>query len=354
MGMGVLFLVGCRGELASKDTPSPRDMNTPDQTTDQAGDIPADAGDQTGDMPANDCGLTPLFKGLEPTCATCHRAGNTPYFANTTSFYNLILNNPKWVVPGQPDNSTLIALLEGRAPGAYPQMPLGSASFTQLEANGQTSIGLAQIKTIITDLDGCKRQDDPKTPVTPVERKSAQQIVNTLYQHLGLTSEDIVRFTQSRNYNDTRFHIYSPDHVKPVTNDPHIRPASQGPGIRWFSIGGGSTLYGTRPNRTFSPTFGQTFTQVSQAWCGFAVDKDNNDALFKHVSQQDLDSATDAQIKDNLKYLMLRFWGHVATEQEVDTLKSNVYDFYKQEQNTRTAWVAVCASLVRDPMWLSY
>ena len=36
MGMGVLFLVGCRGELASKDAPSPRDMNAPDQTADQA------------------------------------------------------------------------------------------------------------------------------------------------------------------------------------------------------------------------------------------------------------------------------------------------------------------------------
>jgi hypothetical protein len=44
----------------------------------------------------------------------------------------------------------------------------------------------------------------------------------------------------------------------------------------------------------------------------------------------------------------------VATDEEVSALKTNVYDTYAAEQNPRTAWVAVCAALVRDPMWISY
>lgn len=305
-------------------------------------------------LPPSDCGVTPIFEGLSPTCATCHRASNSPYFASVESFYNLVVSDPKWVVPGDSNASQLIALLEGRATGAYTQMPLGTQSFADLETLGQTSVSVAQVRQFIDDLEGCQRQDEEAPTRPQVERKSARQILNTLYQHLGLDQADVVQFTASRNYSDSRYPVHSPDDIKPYTNDPHIRPPSQGPGLRWFALGGGSRLYNTRANRGFSPTFGQALTQTSQAWCGFAVDKENNTAIFKHVQQDALADATDAQIELNLKYLMLRFWGHVATTEEVSALKTNVYDFYASEQNERTAWVAVCAALIRDPMWLSY
>lgn len=364
-----LASLGCDGTLsATSRSEHDNDPDRPDQPADTPidrdmggnmsgdGDMPAPTNTdmETPPLPPSDCGVTPIFEGLSPTCATCHRASNSPYFASAESFYNLVVSDPKWVTPGDSNASQLVALLEGRATGAYTQMPLGTQTFADLEALGQTSVTVAQVRQFIDDLDGCQRQDEEAPARPQVERKSARQILNALYQHLGLEQADVVRFTASRNYNDSRYPVHSPDDTKPYTNDPHIRPASQGPGLRWFALGGGSRLYNTRANRGFSPTFGQALTQTSQAWCGFAVDKENNTALFKHVQQDALADATDAQIELNLEYLMLRFWGHVATAEEVSALKTNVYDFYASEQNERTAWVAVCAALIRDPMWLSY
>jgi hypothetical protein len=361
-----LTLFACEGVMSSNSpqsnnqAPSPSnnnggdgaDMGSMNNRVDGGDmDSPSNAGNQ---LPANDCGVTALYQGLEPTCGSCHRVGNSPYFTSPESFYSLLVKDPAWVTPGDPGASALIALLEGRATGAYAQMPLGNETFAELEAAGKTSVTIAEISTFIQELEGCERPPAEEADIPDVERKSARQILNTLYQHLGITSEDVVRFTSSRNWSLNRYPMHNPDDVKPVTMDPHISPPNQAPGLRWFAMGGGSQLYGTRPNKRFSPTFGQNLVQLSQAWCGFAVDKEDNTALFKHVSQDALAEATDAQIEDNLRYLMLRFWGHVATDEEVQSLKTNVYEPYASEQNPRTAWVAVCAALVRDPMWINY
>jgi len=359
-----LTLFACEGVMSSNAPPANNQAPSPTENngggTDMGGENNRNDGDMSSpsnsgnQLPANDCGVTALYEGLEPTCGACHRVGNSPYFTSPESFYSLLVSDPEWVTPGDPSSSGLIALLEGRATGAYAQMPLGTETFVELEAAGKTSVSMEQVTTFIEELEGCQRPPTEDADIPAVERKNARQIVNTLYQHLGITSEDVVRFGSGRNWGQNRYPMYNPDDVKPVTNDPHISPPSQGPGLRWFAMGGGSQLYGTRPNKRFSPTFGQNLIQLSQAWCGFAVDKEDNDALFKHVTRGALADATDAQIEDNLRYLMLRFWGHVATDEEVSALKTNVYDTYAAEQNPRTAWVAVCAALVRDPMWISY
>ncbi len=368
--VSVALFGACDGNLSSSTNGDPSQPNTgedmpisgnPDMDTPGSGkDMQDPSG--TPDMityPASDCGVTAMYNKLEPTCATCHRGGNTPYFASADAFYNLIVTSPLWVTPGDPQNSPLIALLKGEATGTYTQMPLGADTFEDLENQGNTDTTIEEISTFITELDGCNRTQPDATVNAPIERKRARQIVNTLYQHLGLTKDDVLAFTKSRNYNDSVYPIYNPDDVKPVTNDPHISPHTQSPGIRWYAIGGGSRLYGTKSNTIFSPTFGQAITQVSQAWCGFSIKKDGNLALFKHVSKDSLLSSTDAQIRDNIKYLMLRFWGHVATDEEIDAMKTNVFDSYispdeSTEAEHRTAWTAVCATLIRDPMWLSY
>lgn len=357
-------ITGCEGDLSNNTlNASDAGQTTPSGDMTRA-DMPggSQGGDMRADMPtipASDCGVTALYQKLEPTCATCHRSGSTPYFSSPDAFYNLIVSNPDWVVPGAPENSELLALLRGEARGAYAQMPLGAESFEDLEARGETQVTIAEVANFVTEIEGCQRGTQPGNEHTPVERKRARQIVNTLYQHLGITKKDVLPFTKGRNYNDSLYPIYNPDDTKPVTNDPHISPSRQGPGIRWYAIGGGSRFYVTRSSSTYSPTFGQAIIQVSQAWCGFAAKKENNQALFKHVEQTALGEATDAQVIENIRYLMLRFWGHVAGDEEINAMKAQVYDIYIPDEGpnngtAHTAWIAVCATLIRDPMWLSY
>lgn len=358
----LLFLGACRGELtANQDTSLTGDDMSPGADQDIA-TRPDGGGLMQGDMieiPASDCGVTVMYQKLSPTCATCHRSGSTPYFASPESFYNLLVTDPKWISPGDPSSSNLIALLRGEATGAYAQMPLGAESFLDLEQRGATEVTIDELSTFITELDGCQRSGEAPNLPAPIERKRARQIVNTLYQHLGLTKNDVLPFTKQRNYSDNAYPIYNPDDTQPVTNDPHISPATQSPGIRWYAIGGGSRLYVTQSNAIFSPTFGQAIIQISQAWCGFSIKKEGNDALFRHVSREALGEATEAQIRDNIAYLMLRFWGHVATDEEIAQMKSEIYDAYidpavSNDTDEKTAWQAVCASLIRDPLWLSY
>lgn len=369
MSAAALFTLGaCDGDLSSNQDPSVSDnMSTgvdqgrtmqPDGGAPVNRDMEVMPGDMV-EIPASDCGVTVMYQKLSPTCATCHRSGSTPYFGSPESFYNLLVTDPKWVSPGDPSGSALIALLRGEATGTYSQMPLGAESFIDLEQRGATEVTIEEVSRFITELDGCQRSGNESAQPAPIERKRARQIVNTLYQHLGLTSEDVLPFRKSRNYTDDAYPIYNPDDTKPVTNDPHINPSVQKPGIRWFSLGGGSRLYVTQSSRVFSPTFGQAITQVSQAWCGFSIKKEGNDALFRHVSREALGEATVAQIRDNIAYLMLRFWGHVATAEEVDLMKSEIYDAYidpavSDDSDEKSAWQAVCASLIRDPLWLSY
>ena len=62
---------------------------------------------------------------LAPNCAGCHGEGTSaPYFASAESFEGLIVQNPRFVVPGDPDNSEFVRLLEGNGTGAFTQMPL--------------------------------------------------------------------------------------------------------------------------------------------------------------------------------------------------------------------------------------
>ena len=338
-------LLGCDDEKAPQTNNS---NNTSDATSDTRGteDQGADFVETTG------CGIDAIFKGLEPTCANCHRAGKSPYFSSPTAFYNLLVDNPAWVTPGDPDSSELIALLEGTASGQYAQMPPGVQTFADMEAAGQTQATVAQVRAFITDLDGCQAALEPAPERVQVQRKSAAQIHRTLKQHLGLEDTDVQPY--NTRVSDRRYPIWNPDYVKRIVAGVNVNPFATSAARRWYALGGESYMMNIEGNRSFSPTFGQAITQVAQAWCRVGVEKPDNGALFRHVDASNLEGATPEQIDDNLRYLMLRFWGHAATDDEVSSLRADVYDVYASRSDVPTAWVAVCATLIRDPMWIVY
>ena len=312
------------------------------------------SGDDMGSGGPEGCGVQEMFESLEPDCVSCHRQGNTPYFASGTSFYNLLVLDPKWVTPGDPDASGLVAILEGRASEPYPQMPVGGKPFAELETEGATSASMQQVRDFITQLDGCRASEQPARETVSVQRKSAHQIHLALKHHIGLDDEDIVPRNSSGGGSEERYPIWSPDNVLRITNNVNLNVATTGSTRRWYALGGESYLGGVKANRALSPTFGQTMIQVSQAWCRVGVEKSSNAALFRHVDQGALGAASEAEIKDNIRYLMLRFWGHDASAEEVDAMHDDIYATYAASEDPETAWVAVCASLIRDPMWLVY
>ena len=290
-----------------------------------------------------------MFAGLEPTCSNCHRSGSTPYFASGTAFYNLLVADPAWVKPGDPDNSALVDLLLGQAKGQYPQMPLGTKNYDQLSKEGSTKSSIKEVRQFITDLEGCTPESSPKEVPLPIQRKSAQQIFNTLKSNIGLVDADI---QTNGNGREEDYPIWNPDGLIPFSSN--AKPFSIGAARRWFALGGESYLKNRKATISLSPTFGQTMVQVSQAWCRKGVEKANNRTLFRDVDQTNLSAASDDDIKKNIKYLMLRFWGHVASTDEVDEMFSAVYSIYLDAEEPKTAWVATCAALVRDPLWLVY
>ena len=60
-----------------------------------------------------------------------------------------------------------------------------------------------------------------------------------------------------------------------------------------------------------------------------------------------------AAIKANIAELYLKMLGEVATPAEVDDLFTSVFVKY-ESKGAATAWTAVCAALIRDPLWILY
>lgn len=77
-------------------------------------------------------GTREVFEGLSPTCSPCHSEGQSlPAFESLASFERLIVSNPAWISPGEPERSELLSLLTGAGSGVYAQMPPSGLSYTE-------------------------------------------------------------------------------------------------------------------------------------------------------------------------------------------------------------------------------
>ena len=68
------------------------------------------------------------------------------------SFQDLIVNNRELVVPGDPDDSELVHLLEGNGSGVFTQMPIQGDAFSMMSAAGETEITIEEIRQWVIDL----------------------------------------------------------------------------------------------------------------------------------------------------------------------------------------------------------
>ncbi|QRK06657.1 hypothetical protein JQX13_42355 [Archangium violaceum] len=294
--------------------------------------------------------------GLAPACAGCHLNGNKPFFASLTAFENGLVYDTKYVKPGDPENSMLVQMLEGTAPGSYPQMPPGQP-YEEFVANGRTTLTIEQVKAWIRDLPPApERLEAPDTEAFSVRRLSAEEMVVSLMDQLGLTLEDFV----STSDPDWRNKAYVVNGGKLF-----VWPGEWSPGIsgeyvsdsrsveRFEALGGGNSLLYRKKDVGFGPSAAQTLVQMSQAWCARAVDKKGNTAVLRYVTLADTSANNPDAVQKNLRALYLRMLGQPPSDAEAKELYEQVY-VPLEARSTRLGWIGVCASLIRHPLWITY
>ncbi len=294
--------------------------------------------------------------GLAPACEGCHLTGNKPFFASLTAFENGLVYDERYVKRGDPDNSLLVRLLKGTAAGSYPQMPPGQP-YDELVAHGQVTLTTAQVEAWIRDLTPPpERLEVPDPEAFTVRRLTAEEMVVSLMDQLGLTLEDFVSTSdpnwRNRPYvvNGGKFFLWPGDWAPGISGE----YVSDSRSIERFdALGGGNPLVYRKRDVSFGPSAAQTLVQMSQAWCARAVDKRNNPAVLRYVSLADTSFTTPESVHRNLRSLYLRMLGQPPSEEEEKELYERIYRPL-EARSTRTAWIGVCSALIRHPLWLTY
>jgi hypothetical protein len=234
-------------------------------------------------------------------------------------------------------------LLDGRRTVRMPPAP--QPTFAVMAANGQTLITIAELEEWIRNL--TPRTVTPPLDVPVVRRKTAEQVIRTLSDQLGLVESDFYDANWNPKAGDS-YAVRSPDAI------PFADAFEQG-GTLFMAMGGPWRLEGKLRNDAPSQGFVQALTHVSQAWCRKAFSKSGNPAVFTRATLADASTTTTgaANIRANIADLYLRMLGEDAPPAEVDDLFDNVFKPYEQK-GALVAWTAVCSSLVRDPLWMLY
>ena len=320
---------------------------------DGTGDSPSGNGSGTGGTSTGAGLVTPgsnedIRARLEPTCGGCHAAGsNKPIFASAKSFADLLAYNPTYVTPHHPEESELIALLDGRGTQRFKQMPLTGDPFDARSARGETKITTQQVKDWISNLAPRNRVIAGRDPsAVTVRRMTAEQVTDNLYDQLGI--REVPDFGANRNWNGgDRLPVRSDDGYDNYDYHSFAYAAEH-----FGALGGPAWLARVPRSNELSPSFFQALTQVSQAWCRLSITKTGT-PLLKYATLGDKSPSGNAAIQKNIAYLYKRMLGQVPTAADAGALFDGVYLKY-EPKDTATAWVAVCSSLIRHPLWLSY
>ncbi|MFZ5470051.1 MAG: hypothetical protein ACOZIN_11505, partial [Myxococcota bacterium] len=200
------------------------------------------------------------------------------------------------------------------------------------------------------------RLAEPSPALFTVRRLTAEEMVVGLLDQLGLSVEDFVD-TSASDWKERewqvwwgRFFVWPTDWAPGISQGYVSEPATT---ERFEALGGPATLYYRRRDEQLGPAAAQTLVQMSLAWCARAVDKTGNTAVLRHVTLADRSSTNAAGIQQNIGALYLRMLGEVPSAADIDEVYQGVYVPY-EATSTRAAWIGVCASFVRHPLWMTY
>lgn len=315
------------------------------ETTRGASALPPCPEDETGRV----------YLGLRPSCVGCHGAGtNLAFFATEASFRALLVGNPAYVTPGDAEGSVLVKLLRGTNAGAFRQMPTAGAAYAALPST-QQPVSMAEIERWIDGLGAMTRSTAPDPDAPTVRRLTAEEIVASLYDQLGLSEADFLGQPGSNHRSPTvtfrgDLPVWSPDQA-PGPHYPADRLATE---TRWRGLGGPGWLAGAQRTRVVTPSLMQTLRQLSYAWCRMAVRKADNRVIFQRARPTDTTAMAAAAIRADLASMQLRMLGDPATPEELDALVRDVFQPAEAAGGPQVAWTAACASFVQDARWLAW
>ncbi len=291
-----------------------------------------------------------VYTRLLPTCGGCHTVTQRPYFESLATFQRLLVDDRSWIVPGHPESSPLLRLMDGTGPKPMPLPPAGP--FTTLERQGLTQISFAELEAWVRSLQGTTTP--PALDPPRLRRKSVTQLLRALKDQLGLVDADLYRpVTVTNPLPGTNPTMYGVTSDLYAARSPHALPEPEPELAALYSaLGGADPLAGTPSNLAITSSYALTITHLSQAWCRAAVTKPNNATFFMRASPTETSATGATNIKANLRDLSFKMLGEPPTQAEVDDLFS-VFQAY-ESKGLPTAWTAVCAALVRDPLWLLY
>lgn len=292
-----------------------------------------------------------IYERLRPDCVACHDAGtNQPFFSSQASFRTLLVGNPQYVVPGDPDGSELIQLLQGTGTRTFAQMPTAGEPWAQLSTK---MLSVDDVRAWITTLQAQPRSSVPDVDAATTRRLRAEEIVSTLQDGLGLADTDWVGGF-STNYSSVTvvlggdLPVYSPDRAPAL----HYREQALDAFGRWRALGGPQWGDGAARTRELTPSTVQALTQLAHGWCRMAVRKQNNAVFFGATSTPADTVVTNASgIKTTVAALQLRLLGARDDDADLDTLLADVMT---PAVDAEAAWVGVCAAVVLDPRFLAW
>lgn len=285
---------------------------------------------------------------LAPVCEGCHVTGARGFFASVDAFQNLVVSDPRLIVPGDPDNSEFIRLLEGTGTRAFKQMPIGTTTYSQLLAAGTATVTIDQVKDWVRGLAAQSRSARPDPTAPRVTRIKAEQLQRALYQQLDLTYADF--FVDAKEFGIPMAQSNSDDTYPFQPADAYLAPRTAEPRDRFSGLGGGSVVNQQRPDFTTSPTFVLTLTQLSQRWCRMSYKKTGSLALFPSGTARATD---EANVKATIRRWFLHFHGTQAKDADVDSLYTKVF-VPLAAGSAEAGWVGLCSTYIRHPDWVFY
>jgi len=289
-----------------------------------------------------------VMTALAPHCEGCHVTGARAFFASVSSFQNLVVSDPRLVIPGDPDNSEFVRLLLGTGTRAFTQMPIGTKSYAALVADGTATLSVDDVKAWITGLASQARDARPDPTAPTITRLKADQVQRALYQQLGLGYSDF--FTDASEYGIPMAQPPTDETYPFQPADAYRAPRTAESKDRFHGLGGGSVVSNQKPDPTTSPTFVLTLTQVSQRWCRIAFKKQNNTALFPSGTSPATDAAS---VKATIGRWFLHFHGRVATSTDVDAMFDTVWTPLSAS-GAEAGYVGLCSAFIRHPDWIFY
>jgi hypothetical protein len=282
---------------------------------------------------------------LAPTCIACHDAGATrPFFANVIAFEDLLVYDTRYVVPGDPDASVLVALLEGTSTGAFAQMPPIGDAFAAQAGRGETDVTMDEIREWIRTLPPAPaRTSGPDLAAATTRRLRADEVIKAMQVALG------------QEPSGGHPPLLAVDGTRPEAADAPVTASSYGRGERvqmYLMLGGPSYLRLRPPEETWTPSSLITLSQIAQGACSAAVDA-SAPALFEHATPASRLAADEPAIRANIAYLYERFLEVEPDEAAVEEMLTRVYA-PAEAIEPRSAWVQVCTHLVRHPLFITF